>query len=169
MTRDPLRLRRVRRNKAGAAGNVRRKKPDDDAVEDTGGNAGEDHDRKIIEEIPIGNKENGNDELAEVVKNAAGHADAVEGEAAGLAGGFSFLIYGGENRHSGETEGGPGKGIQCAEGTGKEKAGEQNADEIDKESGAGSHAGEHEDNDKIRKSQLDAGETGLKREDGFNP
>lgn len=169
MTRARSPLRRVRRNETLAVRDVRQQEPGDDAVENAGGDAGKDHDRKIIEEIRVGDKENGDHELAEVMKNAAGHTDAIEGEAVGLAGGFSFAVHGGKENHSGEAEGGPGDGIQCAEGTAEEEAREQNADNIDQEGRTCSHPAENEDNDQIGESELDAGETGLKGEKGFDP
>ena len=120
-------------------------------VDESCDDAGEDHDGEIIHEIQIGEKQDGNDQLAEVVKDAAGHADTVDGEQAGFSCLFSFSVDLKEKCHGGKAPGGTGRGVEQAEDPGEQEASKENPDSIDQKCRMRIHPVQGKNNHKIGK------------------
>lgn len=100
---------------------------------------------------------------------AACHTDTIDGEQLSLAAGCSFLILAQQENHDKEAGCGTGDGIQNAEDSGEEKAGEQDARGVEEQGRAPIQPIESENNDEIRQPQLHARETRQERKECLQP
>lgn len=86
------------------------------SVDQSGYDTGEDHDREVIDKIYAGKNQNCDEQLAEVMEDASGHADAENGEQVGFTGLFSFAVDAKEKAHGSKACCGTGGRIERAKG-----------------------------------------------------
>lgn len=132
--------------------------PGDDADGCTAGDAGEDQHREVGKHLEIGDQEGGHQDLPQVMSDTACDGDTGDREPAG------FL----KQNHDQETEERTRHGVSRSENAAKKQAGDQDADDIDRQSVAWTEGIQGHDDHQVSDPQLDAGNSRRERDQKFN-